>query len=374
MGSEMCIRDSLINMDNKENLHRSLIMLPFAPASIEGFWDVHAVLAALAKEATNAFILTPRGKELASNDAKLEYFMGRHKKKEIELGGHRYVVMASGSDRPYFGLSYERAGGKKTELLHLYQAMGLTEDHALQTTCLARVLDHELAHEVIKAAQQMLGHARVVVSATPQDEDARNDLLSSWSEKCFDPMITECRATQVHGMTFPSCPDFEGYRSFLKTFYQDSNSLAAVVDTVADRIAQLHANTAVQDMLAPHVDYQYEANNCKMPPAEIQLPGHFPGRLFVGGLSPALSTAWLQYHNVKLCVNCIGKFKGNEVHPLYTLVKEARRRDEIPCHTFAVNNSTHQRSFYYVFNAMKTVLESPNNSVYVHCRIGSNYG
>ena len=91
--------------------------------------------------------------------------MGRHQKKDIEIGGRRYVLMACGSDQSFFGLRYVQA-----ELLHLYVAMGLREDHALQTTYLACVLDHRLASEVIRAAKEMLGYKRVVVSAIPQEE------------------------------------------------------------------------------------------------------------------------------------------------------------------------------------------------------------
>ena len=105
------------------------------------------MLAQIAERASNFFEASERGQRLLRSGGSMKFFMGRHKKTEHELGGHRYVVIACHSDRPYFGITYGRPGKTPKEILHLYEAMGLTQDHALQGTCVSRVLDFTLAGE-----------------------------------------------------------------------------------------------------------------------------------------------------------------------------------------------------------------------------------
>ena len=135
----------------------ALVMVPVAWSLLQGWPDANLFLSSLSDEAAKLFRDTSRCRLLRETGT-VERGVGQHKKEEHEVAGFRILLEACRSDRPAMLLVHTAIdAGQKTELLHVYAAMGLHKQHAAQQMCLARTRDFVAAACVAKAAARLLG-------------------------------------------------------------------------------------------------------------------------------------------------------------------------------------------------------------------------
>lgn len=92
----------------------------------------------------------------------------RHKKEEIHIGDHCMVLAHCRSDRPAFVIRSRADHDLKwTEIMHLYAAMGLPQQHWLQQSLLARCyLSHSVALCLLSSIKELLHCSDCTLSHT----------------------------------------------------------------------------------------------------------------------------------------------------------------------------------------------------------------
>ena len=160
-----------------------MVTIPVAQGLMPFVEDLNLVINAIAWRAYSLFRDTPRGATLLARGS-LEQDVGHHKRSEMELGGYRYVTQACASERPAFLVTFRPSSSEgkphPVELLHAYNAMGLSKQHAVQQCILARLQDYALAGCFVVAAQELLRIGPCLVRAVPQDPEACGTMLAQW--------------------------------------------------------------------------------------------------------------------------------------------------------------------------------------------------
>ena len=161
-----------------------LVMIPVAPTLLPGGWDITDLIFLLGARVTEAYMSSQRGLEVAEM-GRLEHRHAHHKRFEYELGGVRFVIAACAADRPAQVLHFSptEAGRNPFEMMHMYNAMGLSRQHHLQQVILVRIRDFALAAVVVDTVQQILGGgARVMVRGSNKDpKDNVGDVLKKYT-------------------------------------------------------------------------------------------------------------------------------------------------------------------------------------------------
>ena len=115
----------------------ALVALPVVIFDWNEGTDVNALLAVLCTSIAEAL-----SQRRAGSGAVVTKRIVRHKKEDLEIGGHRYVIPACWSDRPGFEIltsDSDGSGGVEPRVVvHVYAAMGLSHQHSLQQVLLAR--------------------------------------------------------------------------------------------------------------------------------------------------------------------------------------------------------------------------------------------
>jgi hypothetical protein len=94
-----------------------------------------------------------------------------HKRQEHEYGGTRFVVAACCSDRPAQVLEFApNDGSKPVEIMHVYNAMGLSKQHEFVQVVLARFRDFRMGHVVVDVVREQLGVERVWVKPISRND------------------------------------------------------------------------------------------------------------------------------------------------------------------------------------------------------------
>jgi hypothetical protein len=82
-------------------------MVPVCPSLLEKWSDPNELIALIAKELCDQYLLTARGQWVLDRGTVSPLTVVHHKRSEHELGGHRYVVATCNADRPAFVITYQ---------------------------------------------------------------------------------------------------------------------------------------------------------------------------------------------------------------------------------------------------------------------------
>ena len=196
--------------------HSCNVTIALAPFLSDTCVDVDAVAILVASEALNLFKATSAYASFEeSNNFSVD--IGRHKKKEVEVGNARFVVSACCADRQ----AVIWKSGRR-ELLHLYLAMGLERQHPYQRTLLARCRSFTVADCVARAAMSLFGVERLSINPTCSDLEERAELVAVWQHHSLlrhnvtsrvQQYLQRENQTTVFVAAFSE--DFSGFRSFL---------------------------------------------------------------------------------------------------------------------------------------------------------------
>jgi hypothetical protein len=93
-----------------------------------------------------------------------------HKRFEHEFGGSRFVVASCSSDRPAQVLEFApNDQTKPVEIMHAYNAMGLSKQHELTQVMLVRFRDFHMGNAIVDVVREQLGVERVWVKPTSRE-------------------------------------------------------------------------------------------------------------------------------------------------------------------------------------------------------------
>ena len=191
--------------------HKALVMVPVCPSLLEKWLDPNELIALIAKESCEQYLLTARGQLVLERGTVSPLTVVHHKRSEHELGGHRYVVATCNSDRSAFVTTYQcEATAREIELLRFYVAMGLSKQHPDQKALLARTHDYKLAQEVTRTAQLLLDIPRITIRAITRDLDVREMQTRAWSSRCSPLTTSTSRLLQQQGSAPAECTQGEG--------------------------------------------------------------------------------------------------------------------------------------------------------------------
>ena len=179
-------------------------------------------------------------------------------------------------------------------MLHWYVAMGCVKQHHLQEVMLARVRDIALAQTLVRVVQRVLCVGHTSVRYLCKDAGVAEVLRWSWCEQyrsvrmeglplVSDEVVAAAKSVGA-GTAVAGCLLF--LFDFLSGFLALLGLLPAVtaalqyeaVDSVGDRSHEMVGAVELK------VAYTHEGYNCRVPPAEVRLPGIFAGSLISPGL------------------------------------------------------------------------------------------
>ena len=128
----------------------AIVALPVVIFDWNAPTDVNALIIVLGK-AVKAKLQEGRDASVSQVSSRIV----RHKKEDLEIGGHRYVIAACWSDRPAVEILVPD-GNEMRVVVHCYAAMGLVHQHAIQQVLLARTYSMEAAAAVAFSCQTLL--------------------------------------------------------------------------------------------------------------------------------------------------------------------------------------------------------------------------
>lgn len=386
-------------------MHYSNICLPFSTALFPGGWDANELMAKLVTLVLEKYSASSRGEEVAQL-GELTMTVGHHKKKQFEYGALRFVVSACASDRPAFVLLFTPHEGnechkKPIELLHVYVAMGLSKQHYMQQVILCRVRDFQLSQALLDIIHVHLHVPHVSVQALHKDAQERQLIVDVWHET-YDPFentpmpviggaIGDVAGEVKCANTISACEPFLRLLTSSCSKMQDLlwEVLGIIRTRQSSEIPAVEASNECQlvslspflsgrkpgPSQEPTIQYVHEALNCRVPPAQILLPGIIQGTLLWGGLSPALNVPWLQWKGVTHVLNCLGSSRiednGAMPDPNYQLAVAARSEADGICYIdWCINHMPSRSKYLLTFSKLESVLRNPGGCLYVHCKSG----
>ena len=312
-------------------------------------------------------------------------FIGRHKKKEVEVGNVRFVVAACGSDRPAVVWQHF-----KLELLHFYQAMGLHRQHPSQQTLLARCRNFSVAHCVARAALDLFGVDRLSINATCSDLDDGANLFAVWERHSDlrDNVVSRLdqflqREDQTASFTGGFAESFPGVSSSFLVLLDDSEEWTNLCRQVSADISATVVSAGSDARLSvasgaswstrtldeePVVFFSYEPPLYRIPPGDIHLPTMgLRGHLLWGGLSHALNKDWLQWKGVNIVLCCISSKDASGDNPDLLVARSSRSdSDGILYFDWVVGYKPHRQKYLNVVPEIVNCLRHDSSCVYVH--------
>ena len=365
--------------------HYCNVTIPLAPLMLNDSVDVNDVLIRLSLAAWLLF----RSSDAYSGLAELgdvSQFLGRHKKKEVELGNARFVVEACHSDRPAVIWLMSYSDGKQIELLHFYHAMGLSRQHSSQTICLARCRNFTVADCIVRATVAMCGTKRFSIHATSADDVERDRLGIAWE---YHSSLKNNVASCLHTLlpladdkllsSLVHCTGFDQFSHFLPHVPLGDDWTALCHDVLSD-IGSLSTSAVVASPLAgcsllePAVVCTHEVPSYHTPPGVICLPAvGMHGTLLWGGLSHALHKEWLASEGVTTVLCCIGSKMGSAENADWRLVQNSFSGcQQISYLDWVVSYQRDRNKYLSVFETIRKSLEQSASRVYVFCKSGNN--
>ena len=308
-------------------------------------------------------------------------FIGRHKKKEVEVGNARFVVAACGSDRPAVIWKCH------VELLHFYQAMGFSRQHSSQRTLLARCRNFTVADCVARAALDMFGVERLSINPTCVDLEERAELVAVWAHhSALRHNVTSRlqqflqRKDQTAAVVGGFSEDFDGFsKSFLAELDdgEEWTALCMQVSTDISAISPVGSGASGSSRTfdgEPVVFFRHEPSMCHVPPGDIHLPDKgLRGHLLWGGLSHALNTEWLRWKGVSIVVCCISQKQGAADNPDWLAARSVRSySDCIQYVDWVLAYQPHRAKYLSVVSKIVSCLGHDSSFVYVHGKSGSD--
>jgi len=371
-------------------MHHCNVCFPLVTCLSSEVSDANELIEALANEVRDRFAVSRRGSSLVAQGASFILRTGHHKKSEYEIGAARFVVSACSSDRPALILQLVPGPGspfkKPLELFHWYCAQGLDRQYHLQQAVLARVRDFEVAVIVVRVLQERLLVKHGSVKATCKEGADRDLLMQCWNNVWTgSPLVAlpgfSEQALLVAGSVAKSSQLIDCL-PFVHAVIPSGMSLLSAAEVqmawqAHNAVASGEVVTGVgsSEMSEPRVSYVHEHWRCRVPPAFIDIPSKFPGRLLYGGLSPVLNLEWLRWRGVTHVWNCLGGVTYKESVPVperhYAMALQARESGgSIAYIDWCLMHEPSRRRYLSVFSKAEAILNTPGTCLYVHCRSG----
>ena len=365
--------------------HYCNVTIPLAPWLLNDSVDVNDVLIRLSLAAWPLFRSSDAYSGLAEV-GDVSQFLGRHKKKEVEIGNARFVVEACHSDRPAVIWLMSYSDGKQVELLHFYHAMGLSRQHSSQAICLARCRNFTVADCIVRATIAMCGTDRFSIHATSVDDVERDRLGIAWEYHSYlKNNVVSCLHTLLPLAddkllsSLVHCTGFDHFSHFLP-HVPLGDDWTALCNKLLSDIASLSTPAVVASSLAgcsllePVVVCTHEHPSYQTPPGVICLPDvGMHGTLLWGGLSHALHKEWLVWKGVTTVLCCMGSKAGSAENADWRLAKNSFSGcKQIDYLNWVVSYPKDRVKYFDVFETIRKALTHAANRVYVFCKSGND--
>jgi len=312
----------------------------------------------------------------------------RHKKEELEVGGHRYIIAACWTDRPAFELVCESGaqGDIPRVLLHWYAAMGLAQQHLWQQTLLARCFSMKMAASVTAVCQEVMGLNNALVKTVLDSGDAVSvAVLANWKAAATAASVREpampcllktwLQESGAEGAQTTASTRTLPWDAFARTF-PDLRIVREAGKWEAFKEAISNACAAVAVLAEPVVQYVHASQLCRTRPAVVGRDHiWWEGCLLFGTLDHALCVDWLRWRGVTMVVCVLGQtvtegtLRG--VHPDYAAAKAARTAS-IKYLDWSVSYPPAQQNYERAFRSIQSELAKREGCVYVHCKHGKD--
>jgi hypothetical protein len=154
--------------------------------------------------------------------------VARHKKRHEDYGEYGMTFIAQcRSDRPAFVIKEESDDSSRPDLLHLYCAMGLPDEHALQQTLLAR------------CKNSMMAACFTHVASVALNLDIEETLITGDPDRCpsFLDALIQIGATVPDAMRIPQ-----------DTAFLTADHLHTMKETVEQLASSVHTATAHSEL------------------------------------------------------------------------------------------------------------------------------
>jgi len=355
----------------------ALVALPVVIFDWAEDTDVNALLAVLCASVKEAL-----EQRRAGSSAVVTKRIVRHKKADLEIGGHRYIIPACWSDRPGFEILVADGSGhaEPRVVAHVYAAMGLSHQHSLQQVLLARTYSMEAAATVARVCQAQLGLGPPCVSVVATVEDGGPALYPAWQADA------EALGVALAPLPQSRLARWSEQGSALQHWDGQGDDAALLADAVGevpevqDPALWLQCVEALRQVAAagepslsePRIAWRHAQPSCRSPPGLVaDGQGLWAGELLFGTLDHAISEPWLRWRGITLVVCVLGRRVGQAEHPDYTTAAANR----FPCVQYmnwSVNYEQDRRRYEGVFRRIAQELDNPSGRVLVHCKHGKD--
>ena len=154
-------------------------------------------------------------------DVKFRY----HKEEQLNVGTEACYVKHCRSTRPAYYLMGEK-DGKSTELMYVYQPMGLSRQYPHQGSILARFRDMNLALHFLEVAWKQLGvkyldSACTVAMESQEGDTPQKDIRAIWQAAKADYDIEDYAISiKTEPKDLPEVCDWSSFATFLALIAQ----------------------------------------------------------------------------------------------------------------------------------------------------------
>ena len=173
----------LISYDEKDSKNdTSLVMVPVMAMGVSGSTEkcLEVCIAKLAHAAFEKFKTTSRGVALLQL-GDLVTKVATHKREDREVGPYRMIIKECTSERPAMVIMFlhNDPSIRPVELMHLYAAMGLQDQHEVQQMLLGRFRDLTLTVCLTQVAVETFSLSGYVLQNVA-DEGSKGALAERW--------------------------------------------------------------------------------------------------------------------------------------------------------------------------------------------------